>query len=53
MATKIAAKTYKLIDGDGYELAKYEDKKEAKEALRALKAEDRSYRYASIKEVAL
>lgn len=52
MATKTVAKTYKLIDSDGCELAEYGDKKEAKEALRALKAEDRAYRYASIKEIA-
>lgn len=46
------AKIFLVLDSDGYELARYDDKKEAKEAVRALKAEDASDKNVFIKEVA-
>lgn len=53
MLSKIkTAKIFLVLDSDGYELARYEDKKEAKEAVRALKAEDPSYKNVFIKEKA-
>lgn len=45
-----SAKKFLVLDGDGYELARYDDKQEAKEAVRALKAEDPSYKNVFIKE---